>query len=159
MEYDVIFDVTTAGYRTWWFPALGAVLTAGCGLFVRQLMRKNSPRQLATVFLALMTMLIGLWTVGAFAMTFGQYYSLRSAIADGRVAVVEGVVKDFKPHHIGGRGPEKFCVSDTCFAYSNSIVTEGFNTTQASGGPIRDGLPVRVTYVGGSIVRLEVGRR
>jgi hypothetical protein len=161
MDYTVVFDrsVATAGYRTWWFPALGAVMTAGCGLFVLQQVRKNSPRQLATVFLALMTMLIALWTVDAFVTTFGQYYGLKSAIADGRAAVVVGVVTDFMPHHMGGRGPEKFCVRDTCFAYSDSVVTGGFNTTQANGGPIRDGLPVRVTYVGGRIVRLEIGRR
>jgi hypothetical protein len=51
---------------------------------------------------------------------------------------------------------ESFCVSGVCFRYSDYVVTAGFNQTSSHGGPIRDGLPVRVTYIGNTIVKLEV---
>jgi len=53
---------------------------------------------------------------------------------------------------------ERFCVSGVCFAYSDFVITSGFNNTSSHGGPIREGLPVRVTYVGDMIVKLEVAR-
>ena len=51
---------------------------------------------------------------------------------------------------------ERFCVSGTCFEYSDYVVTGGFNNTSSHGGPIRAGLPVRVSHVGDRIVKLEI---
>jgi hypothetical protein len=42
------------------------------------------------------------------------------------------------------------------FCYSDYEVTAGFNNSASHGGPIREGLPVRVSYIGNTIVRLEV---
>jgi len=67
------------------------------------------------------------------------------------------VVTRFKPMPPSGHAPEEFCVKDRCFQYSDFEVSPAFNTTSSHGGPIREGLPVRVTYVGNAIVRLEVG--
>ncbi len=152
MHYEVVFDVAAAGYKGWWFPAIGAVFTGFLALAVHHHVKSNSPHQLRAVFLALLAMLSALWTVAVFAMTFGDYYGLKRAIADGRGDVVEGVVTDFWQNYQKGR--EKFCVRNTCFQYSDAVVTAGFNTT----GLIRDGLQVCVTHVSGTIARLEVGR-
>lgn len=152
MHYEVIFDIAAAGYRSWWFPTMGAVFTGFLALAVRHYVKRNSPHQLRAVFLTLLTMLSALWTVAVFAMTFSDYYGLKRAIADGRGDLVEGVVTHFSQN--SQKGAEKFCVRNTCFQYSAAVVTAGFNTT----GLIRDGLQVRVTHVGGTIARLEVCR-
>jgi len=76
----------------------------------------------------------------------------------GRVNVVEGIVTNFDPMPYGGHKNESFCVARTCFHYSDFDFTGGgFNNTSSHGGPIRPGLPVRVTYVDGTIVRLQIG--
>jgi hypothetical protein len=51
---------------------------------------------------------------------------------------------------------EKFCVNDHCFEYSDYVITGGFNNTRSHGGPIREGLPVRVTFIRNKIIKLEV---
>ncbi|WP_321797617.1 hypothetical protein [Burkholderia sp. BCC1988] len=62
----------------------------------------------------------------------------------------------FEPMPYGGHAMERFCVGQVCFSYSDYVVTGGFNNTASHGGPIRAGLPVRVSYVDGLIVKLEV---
>jgi len=70
--------------------------------------------------------------------------------------VVEGTVSRFVPMPVTGHAMERFCVHDTCFEYSDFVITSGFNNTSSHGGPIREGLPVRVTFVGNKIVKLEI---
>lgn len=57
-----------------------------------------------------------------------------------------------------GHAMEKFCVADACFEYSEYVISGGFNNTSSHGWPIREGLRVRATYVGNSIVKLEVAK-
>jgi hypothetical protein len=66
-------------------------------------------------------------------------------------------VTGFMPMPVTGHAMEHFCVSGACFSYSDYVVTAGFNRTSSRGGPIREGLPVRVTYLGNTILKLEVG--
>jgi hypothetical protein len=44
------------------------------------------------------------------------------------------------------------------FSYPDYTVTCGFNNTASRGGPIREGLQVRIHYVDQLILRLEVAR-
>lgn len=99
-----------------------------------------------------------LWTLVSFVSTYGDYRAASSARQDGSARVVEGVVTDFKPMPATGHAMESFCVSGVCFHYSDYVITAGFNQTSSHGGPIRNGLSVRVTYVGDTIVRLEVAK-
>jgi hypothetical protein len=55
-----------------------------------------------------------------------------------------------------GHQDECFSVQSQTFCYSDYGVTAGFNNSASHGGPIREGLPVRVSYVGSTIVRLEI---
>jgi hypothetical protein len=93
-----------------------------------------------------------------FAGTYLEYSSLTAAKETGRVKVVEGTVTNFKPMPVTGHAMERFCVRDACFEYSDYVITGGFNNTTSQGGPIKEGLPVRVMYVRNAIVKLEVAR-
>ncbi|MEK6347822.1 MAG: hypothetical protein V4764_10100 [Burkholderia sp.] len=81
---------------------------------------------------------------------------LAGALARGEVQRVEGPVTDFVPMPYGGHGRERFCVGGTCFSYSDSQRTGGFHHTALHGGPIRSGAVVRVSYLRGTILRLEM---
>jgi hypothetical protein len=57
-----------------------------------------------------------------------------------------------------GHAMESFCVQEQCFSYSDYVVTTGFHNTASHGGPIREGLNVRIEYIGNIILKLEVAR-
>jgi hypothetical protein len=59
---------------------------------------------------------------------------------------------------ITGHSMESFVVRGVRFEYSDNVSTAGFNNTTSHGGPIREGLPVRVWYRGNEILRLDVAK-
>jgi hypothetical protein len=92
-----------------------------------------------------------------FANTYGEYRTMITALRDGRCAVVEGRVTEFVPPRYPGQSEESFVVGGHRFAYSDDVVTAGFDNGSSHGRLIHEGLYVRVTYLGNLIVRLEVG--
>jgi hypothetical protein len=53
---------------------------------------------------------------------------------------------------------ETFKVQGQSFSYSDFVVVPGFHNATSHGGPIRDGLNVRVTHVGDVILKIEVAQ-
>lgn len=161
MQYKTVFDIADAGYKAWTFPAFGLIFVAiGVALVGYRLRMARDPRGDSTrgrVFPFLYLGFALVWTIVSFVSTYREYLSLERA-AKSDVRVVQGVVSSFSPMPYTGHAMERFCVSEVCFAYSDFVVTSGFNNTTSHGGPIREGLPVRVTYAGGSIVKLEVAQ-
>jgi hypothetical protein len=96
------------------------------------------------------------WTLLSFTTTYGEYLTTIFALRGGRCAVVEGRVTEFVPMPYSGHSEESFTVGGHRFAYSDYVVTTGFHNTSSHGGPIHEGLYVRITYLGNLIVRLEV---
>jgi hypothetical protein len=162
MKYTTVFDIAQAGYKEWSFPAFGLIFVAvaiAMLLFRGKLSGITGKRsQYGRGAAWLLLSIAGLWTIGSFVATFGEYRTLLSSLKDGRARVVEGIVTEFTPMPSSGHALERFCVSHKCFHYSDFEVSAGFNNTSSHGGPIREGLPVRVTYVDDTIVRLEVAR-
>ncbi len=74
----------------------------------------------------------------------------------GEYRVVEGIVERFKPMSPGHHGNESFWVSNELFKYSTNNIKPGFRKTKVTGGPIREGLNVRISYINGMIVKLEI---
>jgi hypothetical protein len=99
-----------------------------------------------------------IWTATAFLGTYRDYSRLAEAVRDGRAEVVEGIVTNFKPMPSSGHAMERFCVGARCFEYSDFVISAGFNNTTSHGGPIREGLKVRVTFVNNDIAKLEVAK-
>lgn len=96
------------------------------------------------------------WTSISFAATFADYRGAVSALRNNRAQVVEGTVTEFKPMAYAGHGMESFVVQGVKFEYSDFIITAGFNNTASHGGPIREGLPVKIWYSGGEIPRVDI---
>lgn len=56
-----------------------------------------------------------------------------------------------------GHQDECFRVKNEKFCYSDYVVQPGFHQSASHGGPIREGLPVRIAYSNGQILRLDIG--
>ena len=157
LHYHLVFDVTRSGYRQWWFPAAGLIIVA-VGLTWLGFRRGARPSDgwwwryqpyLYTGFAMC-------WVLAAFVGTYYDYRQLRGALEAGHFQVVEGVVTNFRPVPPGLKGTECFEVSEHRYCYSDDIIIAGFNNKQSRGGPIKDGLHVRIADVRGQIARLEV---
>jgi hypothetical protein len=154
MSYVVVFDIAQAGLKGLDFVAVNLcaalvalVLVAIFGYLAAR--RARNYHLIALGFIVVVLRLLGGWKA------YRDYAAARSC---GEARVVEGVVSYFKPVPFTGHGSEVFCVNEKCFRYSDYRATPGFNNTSSHGGPIRLGLPVRVTYVGETIVKLEIAR-
>lgn len=167
VQYNVVFDITSSGNRSWSSAAFGLIfVAAGAVLVAFAVWRKTLPysrwwskRPTASrVFAFTYLSFAVVWTACAFRSSCHEYSTLITALKNGHVQVVQGLVTDFQPMPAAGHSMEQFCVSGACFKYSDYVVTSGFNNTSSHGGPIRQGLPVRVTYVGNSILKLEVAQ-
>lgn len=160
MSFELVFDADEAGYRQWWFPAVGSIFVV-IGLGISIYHRKNpSPGRSRwfRVFPYLFTGFAMIWVAITFAATFSEYWELRRALRSGQFEVVEGKVVDFVPMPADGHVMERFTVNGHRFEYSDAVPTAGFNNTQSHGGPIREGLIVRIAEVRGKIARLEIAR-
>jgi hypothetical protein len=78
------------------------------------------------------------------------------ALKDGHASVVEGLVSDFTPMPVTGHASESFCVERHCFYYSDFDSSIGFHNAASRGGPIKQDLRLRVSFLGNTILRLEV---
>ena len=153
MKYVLVFDAAHAGPRGTGFIVV-CIIFVVVGLFFVAVSRKAPTPQKRTyrgVF-GLAFLLLG-------AVTSWAMYRDYNAVSDYTQArVVDGLVSSFKPMPTEGHAMESFCVQSKCFYYSDYVVTPGFNNTSSHGGPIKLGIHVRVTYVGNTILKLEIAR-
>jgi hypothetical protein len=96
--------------------------------------------------LLLFTMFFGLPMISAIGLSH--------QLAEGRAEVVEGPVTIY--FEVGGGKNECIAVADRRVCYSDWVLTPGFNRTRALGGPMQNGLQVRISSIGDTIVRVEM---
>ncbi len=110
----------------------------------------TSPRgTIATVACAFLLVLVA----GVGLSKFGSI-DLADRLNAGQAVVLEGPVTDF--FEVPTK-EECFSVQLHRFCYVDTVASPGFHRIRAYGGPINPGLPVRVTAIGNTIVRLEIG--
>jgi hypothetical protein len=158
-DYVTVFDITNAGFKSWSFPSFGLIFVV-IGLLLptlikRGIFRKSSPtmeRWFPRFFLGFAIF----WTSTSFFGTFSDYRRAAAAMRDHGASIAEGVVTDFIPMPVTGHAMESFTVNGVKFRYSDYIITAGFNNTASHGGPIREGLRVRIWHLNGEILRLDI---
>lgn len=160
MHYSLIFDAADDPFRNWWFAAGGLVLVAvGVMLaFYPHVLERFGFRNVTKRWLFRWVYFFGAvgWTVWAGIFVVSDSMAARSAVLSGDCEVLEGRVANFHSMPKEGHDQERFTVNGVPFFYSDFEVTAGFNNTASHGGPIREGLPVRVCHRDGLILRLEV---
>jgi hypothetical protein len=165
--YATYFDAAAHG-PDWQFPAFGLIFVAVGGVVF--LLSRISPHRFGLpvlwfpswqrYFPVLFLGFAVFWTAIASMAVFGGWAATWFAEARGQLVVVAGPVENFHPMPVTGHDTERFTVSNVHFAYSDYVVTSGFNQTSSHGGPIHEGLQVRIWYTGSSdeatIVKLEI---
>jgi hypothetical protein len=103
--------------------------------------------------------------IGFAAFNLGNMHrKLVRSLTDGSGKIVEGRVENFVASSRTDAVNETFTVSGVRFVYVDNVINGGFNKTAFRGGPIREGLHVRIHYrptadwqPGGNVItRLEV---
>jgi hypothetical protein len=154
MPYVTVFEITQKPFQ-WWFGAFGLIFVV-IGIASVLIGKRWPSQKRAKITDYFMLVFASLWTMVAFASTFAEYRKCTEAYRTGSYAVVEGNVENFHPMPYEGHQDECFSVQGVRFCYSDYGVQAGFNQSASHGGPIRQGLPVRVAYYDGQILRLEV---
>lgn len=158
--YETVYDLQRLGYEEWWFPAAGVGFLAlfTIILVVKRLLarRRNVPASSRSK-LWIPIVFAAFWTVPAFWSTYGEYRKVRAEMDAGRVSVVTGEIVNFNPLE-AHQHDEYFEVNGQRFSYSDYAITPGFKQIAAHGGPLHNGLNVRLTHVNGVIVRLEIAK-
>lgn len=157
--YELVFDVSLAGYRQWTYPARVIALAAIGWAWLAW--RRTQPPPVGKWRRAQPYLFVGFTTLMALVTlitTYWDYHHLSSRLKAGDYRVVEGTVTRFVPMPRAGHSMESFEVNGARYAYSDFVIEAGFNNAQSHGGPIREGLRVRIADVDGQIARLEVDR-
>ncbi len=161
MTYVTAFSVTDHPFRNWWFPAFGLIFVAIGLLWVLR------PEVFASIsrhrfqrsrFLRWYFLLFGsVWTIAVAIITGVGSYQAIHALRSGSYQTVAGRVSKFIPMPYQGHADESFEVNGVRFSYSDYTIISGFNRSSSHGGPIKEGLPVRIAYRDGEILKLEIG--
>jgi hypothetical protein len=162
MTYVTAFSVSDHPFRNWWFPAFGLIfVTIGLVWVLKPDLFAPFSRhrfQRSRFFRWYFFLFGCAWTIIVAATTgVGSFRAVR-ALGSGDYQTVEGKVSNFMPAPFEGHRDESFEVDGVRFAYSDYVIISGFHQTASHGGPIREGLPVRIAYRDGEIIKLEVGR-
>lgn len=158
MEYEVAFEIAKTGIGELIFVLPGVLfIVVGAGLIkFRKKLAEKRPKWLVNFFSFFFFGFAVLWTLGTGLSIGTKQSSLIEDYENGNYEVVEGLIENFDPMPSSGHKMESFTVKGIRFEYSDFVVTPGFNNATSRGGPIREGLPVRISYIGNTILKLEV---
>jgi hypothetical protein len=153
-EYVTVYEIAQST-PDWPFACIGLLpLTAGAVIiWGKRRFNWTQPNWLFAIFCCLFG---ALWLGIVGSSTLIADSNPSTAYQDGEYQTVEGVVTDFHPMPYEGHQDECFSVRDQRFCYSNYEIGPGFHNAASHGGPIRAGLPVRIAYRHGRILRLDV---
>lgn len=152
--YSTVFQVTDKPFA-WWFAFLWVVPLLIGGI----LWWWHRSHLVSSRTLWLMWFFPGfaiLWLCTACIPMIRDYRRIQALYRERRYSIVEGPVEAFQPMPPQGHSLECFRVQSQRFCYSGWEMTPSFNQDSAHGGPIHAGLVVRVGYIDGEIVLLQL---
>lgn len=152
-EYVTVFQIAQRA-PDWPFACIGLLPLAAGAVIVwgKRRFKWTQPHWLFAIFCCLFGIL---WIAIGTNILRGDSDAV-TAHQNGDYQMVQGVVTDFHPMPYEGHQDECFSVQQERFCYSDYEITPGFHNSASHGGPIRAGLPVRIAYRNGLILRLDV---
>lgn len=110
-----------------------------------------------------MLMIIPVFTIiGVIGLSVSGYYTgkeyreLKKVILNNEHSVIEGPVADFISQSDTGLIPESFTVDGVSFSYYDNKSSSAFHESSINGGPLKDGLKVRIFYYEKKIIGLWI---
>lgn len=155
-DYAVVYNILSAPVG-WQFCLVGFIpLAIGIVVIIgKRRFGWSEPHWLLPIF----AVGFGLLWLTIACITIPQaVFAARASYEKGNYRLVEGTVSDFVPMPYSGHQDECFTVKQERFCYSDFNLAPGFHQSASHGGPIHEGLQVRIGYRGGSILRLEIPR-
>lgn len=161
IQMDVVFDVRTADFASWFaFVPLVVLLAA---LFVELVRRRREIRELFVarknphMAIYLLAGVVLAFLTGARILSYAEEKNefVRVLNAD-QARVVEGEITNYTPQAWTGRPLEKFQVGSEQFSFDGFGASSAYHQRVRSGGPIQEGMRVRVFEFRGNILRVEV---
>ena len=157
MHYQVVYDITQVAYPNW----QAFVILAGCCIyplamlpFRRQL--RGRPFWPLLRFSMIGCALFGLIALISLCTRYPEFLRLQAALRQSQCEITEGVVTQFHPlSHWSRLGDgESIVVNGHAFSYREGSAQLGFNHA----GLLHDGQTVRLCFLGGDILRLEIAQ-
>lgn len=159
MKYQVVFDIANKP-SYWWFPASGLFIALIAIIMLISLkLRRIKPRlwqsqKMSMVISAIIAFFSLVLSCSSGIVLYSRQANIQALLSQQQV--VEGRVEYFTPMPYEGKALESFSVRGVKFEYSDFVLTSGFNNTASHGGPIQEGLQVRIHYVDNIILKLEI---
>jgi hypothetical protein len=144
MQYQTLFDISTAGYKEWEFAIISAVLVAANGVVLLFFGRAR--------FRVALHVMSAIVVAVSFCMPYWDHSRLVQAYQNRAYQVAEGQVENYWEREWYSRRKkqtyrqEGFTVGGVRFAYSRSAEA-GFTNHQDPRIPLRNGMILRVSYV------------
>lgn len=162
-QYKIAFDLNSqpVSFEGWMIPLIvlpvvGLILVITPQAIVDRFFTRGPKGAAGKIFAWIFFLFSGFISVTWLITSTNQTSSLKSAVKSGQVSVVEGCLQYFHPMPEQGHDTERLELNGKTFEYSDYIVTSGFHTSESHGGPIHPDTKLRLTVVGGDIVRVEV---
>ena len=133
----------------------GAILVVRPRLFRKFFQVKNASDGFDRQWRWFMLIFALSWTLIFYMSSWGQYSNAAHDLKSGEYAMATGQITDFNPG-TSDKGLEQFTVDGQHFSYSEYTTKIGFRQTRAHGGPMHEGLRVRIAHRGPTILRLEI---
>ena len=164
-KYRLVYDAATANYEAGSLFGIGIALTIITAAFLffpklRSLLFLG--QKFGTAYYGFMFIFAFLFTAISSSATYSTHSKISQAASTNSCKIVEGAVQDFVPMPDSGKPRESFKVQKLKFEYSDYVFNGGFNNSQSHGGPMAEGLSVRICYVASTksrtniIARLEI---
>ena len=153
-EYHIVFSVLQKSVP--WQPlAVPPLIAAAATFILGYAVWKRTVPVLQALAVYLMILLAVIFISGGSQLR-ESFAQAKDGYSHGHYRVIEGNVTNFRPMPFAGHKMETFSVAGVPFSYSDYILSPCFNNTTSHGGPIHDGLPVRISYNENCILKLEV---
>jgi hypothetical protein len=151
MEYKIIFEISKISMGLLGFLLAGTFFII-IGITLIKFQRHTNYAPFGYIFFTFAL----LWTIISTSSIYSKHSSLRKNYITNNYKIVEGTIENLT--HTNRDKVEIFTVKGISFKYSYGVITSGFNHTNKFGGPIREGLKVRISYVENTIIKIEVKR-
>lgn len=149
-EYETIFNIMDKKF-TYWPTVIRNISFLSLAFIFFYVFRKKSTflKFFAYSFL-IVSILISISPI----IHYLDYRNLRNAYIKNEAEVIEGTITNFIPMSKYGGGKETFELARHRIEFFSS--SKGFNHTSTFGGPLREGLYIRILFFNNNILKLEI---